>query len=323
MERMGTDSEMNDQTDERLVPIEITAELNPSELQREWDKLAERAETVHLVVKMGARTDLGRVRENNEDKFDFFEPEDETVVANKGAFYAVCDGMGGHAAGQIASELALKTAIKTYYADPSSDVESSLRRAVRDANSLIYDASQMIVERSGMGTTMTGVIIRADEAYFVQVGDSRAYFIRDDEIRQVTEDHSWVAEQVRRGALSEEDAQYSPFRNVITRSLGNMPNVESDIYAETLKPGDRIVLCSDGLSGNLSAADILGIVDAKAPSQAALDLVDTANERGGNDNITALVLVVKDVVYEDESERPADEPKAEPQKKGFLGLFRG
>ncbi len=302
---------------------EITAELNPSDLKLEWEKLAARAKSVHSLVKMGARTDLGRVRENNEDKFDWFDPEDEAVVANKGAFYAVCDGMGGHAAGQIASELALKTAIKTYYSDPRREIESSLRRAVREANSLIYDAAQMIVERSGMGTTMTGLVIRADEAYFVQVGDSRGYFIRNGAIRQVTEDHSWVAEQVRRGALTEDEAQYSPFRNVITRSLGNLPNVEADIYAETLKPGDKIVLCSDGLTGNLSTKDILEIVADKSPSQAAMDLVDAANERGGTDNITALVVSVKDVVYEDESERPAEEPKVENPKKGLFGFLRG
>lgn len=314
--------------------VETTAELVPTELQREWDKLAERAKGVHPIIKMGAKTDLGRVRENNEDKFDFFEPEDPEILARKGLFYGVCDGMGGHAAGQIASEMALKTVIKTYYADQSADVTGSLRRAVFEANGLIYDAARMIVERSGMGTTLTVVVIRADEAYFAQVGDSRAYLIRNGQIRQVTEDHSWVAEQVKRGAITEEEAKYSPFRNVITRSMGNAPSVEADIFAEEIKPGDIIVMCSDGLSGNLSQEDIRDIALGKAPSQAALDMVDLANERGGHDNITVLVVAIKDIVREDQPEyQPISQPEdqksieqddqpKEPQKKGIFGLFK-
>ncbi|MBI2843990.1 MAG: Stp1/IreP family PP2C-type Ser/Thr phosphatase [Armatimonadetes bacterium] len=280
---------------------EITAELIPAELEREWEKLVERARRVRTVVKMGARTDLGRVRENNEDKFDFYEPEEDDVLAIKGSFYGVADGMGGHAAGQIASEIALKTVVKSYYADRSPEVAGSLRRAVREANSLIHDTAQMIAERSGMGTTLTAVVIRADEAYFVHVGDSRAYLIREVEIRQVTEDHSWVAEQVKRGALTEEEARYSPFRNVITRSLGNMPSVEPDIIAEELRVGDTIILCSDGLSGSVEPDEILELAAGASPSRAAMDLVDTANERGGPDNITVVVVAVKDIIGQDEA----------------------
>lgn len=314
---------------ENVIPIEddveVTAELNSGELETEWEKRAERARFIHPIIKMGARTDLGRIRENNEDKFDFFEPEAPDVLAKKGLFYAVADGMGGHAAGQIASEMAQKTVIKSYYADSSPDVRGSLIRAVFEANSLIFDAAQMITERSGMGTTYTGVVIRGDAAYFAQVGDSRGYLIRDGKIRQVTEDHSWVAEQVRRGAITEEEAKYSPFRNVITRSLGNMPTVDADIYAEDLKPGDMIVLCSDGLSGNLSDEDILNLTAGKSPSQAAVDLVDMANERGGTDNITTVVLSVKDITYE-EGQSPPDKEQPEeeetPRKKGLFGIFR-
>jgi PPM family protein phosphatase len=306
--------------DEQLVSdtaeeVEVTAELMPAELEKEWEKAVERAMEIHPVIKLGARTDLGRVRENNEDKFDFFEPDDAAVAARKGSLYAVADGMGGHAAGQIASEMALKTLIKAYYADPSPDVAGSLKRAIFDANRLIHDASTMIVERSGMGTTLTAVVVRADEAYFAQVGDSRAYLIRDGKIRQVTEDHSWVAEQVKRGALTEEEAVYSPFRNVITRSLGNAPSVEPDIFQETVQAGDVFVLCSDGLSGNLSRDDIKSIIAGKGPSRAALELVDAANERGGTDNITAVVVNITDIIT-------GEEQKKEPTKKGFLGLFR-
>ncbi|HOP80240.1 MAG TPA: Stp1/IreP family PP2C-type Ser/Thr phosphatase [Armatimonadota bacterium] len=305
--------------------IETTAELQPSELSQEWEKLAARAKHIHPVIKMAARTDLGRVRENNEDKFDFFEPEDPDILAQKGLFYAVADGMGGHAAGQIASEMALKRVIKAYYEDSSPDVVGSLTRAVFDANKLIYDAAQMIVERSGMGTTLTAVVIRADTAYFVQVGDSRAYLIRGRDIRQITEDHSWIAEQVRRGVMTEEEARLSPFRNVITRSLGNLPVVEPDVFAEEIQPGDTIVLCSDGLSGSLSETDIRDIVAGNTPSQAAMDLIDAANERGGNDNITAMIVVIKDIVKDEaaESEEIYDtDPKPDTPKKRFFGFFR-
>jgi PPM family protein phosphatase len=274
---------------------EITAKIEPRALEEEWRKKAPEPLKVQAIIKMGARTDLGRVRENNEDKWDFFEPEEEDALAARGSFYAVADGMGGHAAGQIASEMALKTIIASYYADNFGDMDDALLRSVQQANSLIYDTARAIVERSGMGTTLTGVAVRGDEAHFIQVGDSRGYLVHGGKIKQVTHDHSWVAEQVRLGALTEEEAQYSPFRNVITKSLGAAPGVEPDIYVERLEQGDMIVMCSDGLSGNLSAEDIRDIVVDSSPSPAANKLVNLANDRGGSDNITTVVLHVKDI----------------------------
>jgi PPM family protein phosphatase len=282
---------------------ETTAKLDPRALEEEWRKKTPEPLKAQAVVKIGARTDLGRVRENNEDKFDFFEPEDEDALTARGAFYAVADGMGGHAAGQIASEMALKTIINSYYADNLGDVNDALTRSVQQANSLIYDTARAIVERNGMGTTLTGAVVRGDELHVVQVGDSRAYLIRDGKVRQITNDHSWVAEQVRLGALTEEEAHSSPFRNVITRSLGAAPGVEPDIYIEQLERGDIIVLCSDGLSGNLSADDIRQTVENISPSLAAKKLVDLANDRGGSDNITALVIQVKDIEKKGKSGR--------------------
>ncbi|MDO8586308.1 MAG: Stp1/IreP family PP2C-type Ser/Thr phosphatase [Armatimonadota bacterium] len=274
---------------------EITAKLEPRALEEEWRKKAPEPLKALAIIKMGARTDLGRVRENNEDKFDFFEPEDEETLTARGSFYTVADGMGGHAAGQIASEMALRSIVESYYADLLGDPDEALTRSVQQANSLIYDTARAIVERSGMGTTLTGAVVRGDELHVIQVGDSRAYLVRDGAIRQITHDHSWVSEQVRLGALTEEEAQSSPFRNVITRSLGAAPGVEPDIYTERLQKGDIIVLCSDGLSGNVSDEEILRTVDGVSPSLAARRLVDLANERGGSDNITVLVLQVKDI----------------------------
>ncbi|MCL5103380.1 MAG: Stp1/IreP family PP2C-type Ser/Thr phosphatase [Armatimonadetes bacterium] len=290
---------------------EITAKFNTEELLRGWEERAERAKGVTIVSLLGAKTDLGRIRENNEDKFEFFQPDDPDTLALKGAFYAVADGMGGHAAGQIASELALKTTIKAYYADPSPMVEESLRAAIQQANALVYEAARAIAERAGMGTTMTALVIRGEEAFIAQVGDSRCYRLRDGKLKQMTEDHSWVSEQVKRGGLSEDEAKYSPFRNVITRSLGNAPNVDVDIGSLDLKAEDQFLLCSDGLSGEVEPDEMRKAMQKGSPSQAASELVDLALERGGRDNITVLILAIKEIVKE--------ETKA--KKKGFGGLF--
>ncbi len=271
---------------------EKTARLDRDELAEGWAEVA-RLPRVVASVKMGAKTDLGRVRDNNEDKFDFFEPEDPAIMAAKGSFYAVADGMGGHSAGQIACELALKTVLSNYYADPSSDKDACLRRAVVEANSLIYDTAQAIPDRQGMGTTLTAAVLCEDRLLIAQVGDSRAYLLRGGRITQVTDDHSWVAEQVRLGTMTLAEAQVSPFRNIITRSVGTAAAVEPDLFTQEVQPGDTFVLCSDGLTGHVEPEEIQAIAESQSPSAAAMALIDLANERGGRDNITALVLSIR------------------------------
>ncbi len=275
---------------------EITAKINTAGILSAWEERAERAKAVKFVTALGAKTDLGRVRENNEDKFEFFVPEDEELLAKRGALYAVADGMGGHAAGQIASELALKTAIRAYYSDTSPILDESLRAAVQQANGLIFEASRAIVERSGMGTTLTALVIRGEEAFIAQVGDSRCYRVRDGRIAQLTEDHSWVNEQVRRGGLTPEEAASSPFKNVITRALGNVPNVDVDVFSEELRVGDVFLLCSDGLSNEVTEDEMRKAASESAASQAAWDLVDLALEHGGRDNVTVLIVAIRDIV---------------------------
>jgi len=203
--------------------------------------------------------------------------------------------MGGHQAGQIASELALKTVFRAYYADRSPDIEEALKQAAAEANRYLLDVARMIPDRSGMGTTLTAAVVRDDEARIVQVGDSRCYLLRGGRMEQITEDHSWVQEQVRRGTMSLEDAEMSPFRNVITRSLGAAPDVEPDLFAIKLEPGDRLVLCSDGLSGMVGDVELFEIASVGSPSVAAWNLVDRAVEQGGKDNVTVLVLDVQSV----------------------------
>src|SRR5947209_5554180 len=157
---------------------EITAPLDVEALRAGWAAKGEERPRLHARLALGARTDMGRVRENNEDKFDFLEPDEPAVLAKKGRFYAVADGMGGHQAGQIASELALKTVIRAYYADRTPDIGASLERAVAEANRYLIDIARTIPERSGMGTTLTGGVVREDELLVIQVGDSRCYLLR-------------------------------------------------------------------------------------------------------------------------------------------------
>ncbi len=293
-----------------LGDCEITAKIDTEELRRKWEERVEKARGVKIITAVGAKTDLGRVRENNEDKFEFYVPEDEDVLARKGSLYAVADGMGGHAAGQIASELALKTVIGQYYDESaSSSIDSSLRAAVQTANVMIYGAAQAIVERNGMGTTMTALVIRGEEAFIAQVGDSRCYRLRGNKLEQLTEDHSWVNEQVRRGGMTREEAEQSPFRNIITRSLGNFPTVEPDIFQENVQAGDVFLLCSDGLTGEVSDDEIRDVLRDSATSEAAWKLVELALEHGGKDNVTVLIVAVRDIIRRDR------------KRKGLAGLL--
>lgn len=277
-------------------PIEITAKLDTADLAQAWAEKQDRKPKYVLDLVVAARTDMGRVRENNEDKFDFFQPDELPVLAVKGSFFAVADGMGGHESGQVASELGLKTVLTQYYADPDEDVEKSLSAALVAANSYVYETAQVIPGRNGMGTTCTAAVIRDKDLYVGHVGDSRAYLIRDAQMEQVTEDHSWVAEQVKRGALTEDEAANSPFRNVITRSLGAAPDVEPDVYRREVEVGDVLLLCSDGLTGYVDDQTIFEIADSYGPSLAALKLVQKACENGGGDNVTVLIVAVREIV---------------------------
>jgi serine/threonine protein phosphatase PrpC len=289
----------------------VTDRIDVDDLAKSWAAIDNRRPQMHAELRVGAKTDMGCVRENNEDKFDFLEPEDLGVLATKGRFYGVADGMGGHSAGQIACELALKTVIRAYYTDHTDDIVGSLRQAISEANALIHSTAALIPERQGMGTTFTAAVIRDDKLVLAHLGDSRAYLVRKGEIRQVTQDHSWVAEQVRLGAMNVEEAQASPFRNIITRSLGTSVTVEADFYEEALEEGDILVLCSDGLTGHVSAdeiADRVAGADAvgSGPSVNAMRLVERANDRGGRDNITVLIIEVRSITK-------CSEPETEPE----------
>lgn len=274
---------------------EITAKINPIDIEAEWVEKKGIMPSCELSISVAGRTDLGLVRENNEDKFEIFEPDEPEILAIKGSLYAVADGMGGHAAGQIASEIALKTVVKSYYGDTSDDVEASIVRSFKRANTYVHDSAQTIGGRSGMGTTCTTLIIRNDKMFMAHVGDSRLYRVRDGFITQMSEDHSWVAEQVRLGLLTETEAAFSPFRNVITRSIGSTMDVEVDFLTDTVQSQDVYVICSDGLSGYVSDGLIQETVQKWSPALAALKLVDCAYDGGGGDNITVVVVKVNEI----------------------------
>src|SRR3989454_4695147 len=161
-------------------------------------------------------------------------PKDPQVMARKGALFIVADGMGGHAAGEVASEIAVDTISNAYYQDDSDDVTTSLLYAIKRANSLIHQRAAENMLRSGMGTTCVAAVLRGNMAYIANVGDSRAYLVHGSQVKQVSQDHSWVAEQVRAGLLTEDQARTHAQRNVITRCLGTQSDVDIDVFPEQI-----------------------------------------------------------------------------------------
>jgi len=248
-----------------------------------------------LRLDVAQLTDVGRKRPHNEDNMAYVIPKDPQVMARKGALFIVADGMGGHAAGEVASEIAVDTVSNVYYQDDSEDIAVSLLHAIKRTNALIHQRAAENMLRSGMGTTCVAAVLRGDMVLIANVGDSRAYLVRRGQVRQVSQDHSWVEEQVRAGLLTRDQAHSHAQRNVITRSLGTQTDVEVDIFSEQLEEGDTLLLCSDGLSGYVPEEELRAIVDQYAPQESVYRLVERANENGGPDNITAVVVRVLEV----------------------------
>jgi serine/threonine protein phosphatase PrpC len=249
--------------------------------------------TEELRPLVGAFSDPGQKRELNEDSWGIVREEDHhpEVIARKGWLYAVADGMGGHAAGEVASQLAIAVLFETYYSDLVPDLKESLRRAVVAANEAVYAQAADDEAKAGMGTTLVAVVLHQNKVTIANVGDSRAYFLREADIEQVTHDHSWVGEQVEAGVLTQEEARGHIYRSVITRCLGHEPDVKVDIFERNLQPDDALVLCTDGLTNMVnSAEEIWRKVTSREPQAAAETLVGLANERGGPDNITVVVI---------------------------------
>ncbi len=235
-------------------------------------------------------TDVGLRREKNEDAF---------LVDPAMNLYAVADGMGGHAAGEIASRIAveaLEESMRGGGFDPRSaapqDASRQLEASFTEANRRICDSIQFHDEQRGMGTTLVALLALPGKAVLAHVGDSRAYLVRRGKLARLTSDHSWVNEQVKLGLLSDDDAQRHPMRNIVTRALGSRPEVGMDVLVEEMLPGDVFLLCSDGLNTMLSDAEIrtLLLSHTGRPEAACRALVEAANDRGGEDNVTVVVV---------------------------------
>ena len=255
--------------------------------------------TRKLALDVGPLSHPGQIRELNEDSWGTFEQMGEKsgfsskMARRKGRLYAVADGMGGHAAGEVASKQAINALFKRYYSDPNPDLVRSLERAFRAANAEIHTQAEMNLEQSGMGTTLVAALIKDDQLLVANVGDSRAYLIHAGQIEQITTDHSWVSEQVEAGLLTSDEARQHVYRNIITRSMGNRPEVEVDIFTRQIVPGDAIVLCTDGLTNEVRDEEIRDITLAHNSQEAAKALIALANERGGSDNMTTVVIKVR------------------------------
>jgi serine/threonine protein phosphatase PrpC len=222
-------------------------------------------------------SDLGRVRTDNEDTLLMSPP-----------LFAVADGLGGHQAGEVASRLAVDTLLAEA---PRKPDHKALGRAVRAANRAVIDAAAEGRGRSGMGTTLTAVMVDGLRLQVAHVGDSRAYLISDGALERLTEDHSMVADLVRSGTLTEEESRVHPNRSVITRALGSDPNMAADTFEVVARPGDRLVLCSDGLSSLVTDDEIVDILSRhQDPAEAVEALIAAARLAGGYDNITAIVV---------------------------------
>jgi serine/threonine protein phosphatase PrpC len=250
-----------------------------------------------------AVTDVGRKRDHNEDSF---------LCNDELRLYAVADGMGGHLGGERASRMAVEIveremnrAVQRGLAVPEGaphPVIGILRDVTVVAARAIYDAAHADAQHAGMGTTLTAAAFHNQHVTICHVGDSRAYVYRDGRARQLTEDHSWIQEQVRAGLLSPDDAMVSRFRNIITRSVGFEPSVEPDVITVPVEAGDCYLLCSDGLSNYLSAEEIGNVLTGGFYAEAGPALVGMANDRGGDDNVTCVVIYVAN-----ELETPSDE----------------
>lgn len=246
-----------------------------------------------LVVHPGALTDIGLHRKTNEDTF---------VVAPP--LFAVCDGMGGAQAGEVASGLAAETLVAAV-ADGRP-----LLAAAEQANAAVFQRAHDDIDHTGMGTTLTAVVLAGDTGHFAHIGDSRAYLLRGGALEQLSDDHSLVGEMVRDGRLSEEEAASHPHRSILSRALGTEPLARIDEFEVDLRAGDVLLLCSDGLSGAVPAEAIRKALGRADPDDAAAKLIAEARKHGGPDNITAVVLRLDEPRAADEEVAlgvPADE----------------
>ncbi|HXY38337.1 MAG TPA: Stp1/IreP family PP2C-type Ser/Thr phosphatase [Vicinamibacteria bacterium] len=249
------------------------------------------------MIEAYGRTDVGRRRKINEDSL---------LVSPETNLYAVCDGMGGHNAGEVASRLAIET-LASFVEESASDKKitwpwgidaalsfdaNRLKTAIKLANSRVFQAADNREELTGMGTTIVAAVVSGNKMTIGSAGDSRCYLVRHDQLKQLTRDDSWVSAALGEGILNSDDVEHHPLRNVITKAVGARDSIDLDTIEHTLEPGDLAMLCSDGLHGMVNDQELARLLVPVPDSleEATARLVDSANQAGGRDNVTVVLL---------------------------------
>lgn len=257
-------------------------------------------------LDIAAQSDTGRRKKNNEDAYGVYQEDTPGLTFfQEGALLCVADGLGGHMGGEIASKLAvsiIKDVVKeSAHPVPAPEEAASqegpfpaLRAAMQRANASVFQTNQDLVKKGKpMGTTVLAALVEPKKVYIVNVGDSRAYHLREGEIIDRTEDHSWVDEQVKLGLMSKAEAETDTRRNIVTRCVGTHPEISADTYHWNIIPGDQLLLCTDGLVNMVHDSEIVAIFRrGGTAAEISHSLVDLANENGGKDNITVIVVTV-------------------------------
>jgi PPM family protein phosphatase len=246
-------------------------------------------------IEAGVQTDVGCVREANEDSGRYTRPSDAEHLRSKGILAVVCDGMGGHACGEVASQMAIEVINRSYYEDAAPPTEA-LKRAIEAANAQVHAASLRDANLQGMGTTCVALVLHDGQAFAAHVGDSRLYMLREGDLYQMTEDHSAVVEMVKHGIISADEARTHEDKNVILRALGTGPEVEVETWEHpmSVREDDRFLLCSDGLSDMVEDEEIRRTLLASADvHDACARLIEQARAGGGHDNITVGVVHIQ------------------------------
>lgn len=241
-------------------------------------------------MRFAAGTDRGLVRDSNEDSYKIIPESSQNSYV-----YIIADGMGGHNCGEVASRMAVDFISNYVQKDgnrlfSSQNIEEKLKKLVEDTNTTVFETSLKNPEASGMGTTLTMAVIAGEKATVAHVGDSRLYLMRDEIIQQITEDHTYIWELIKKGSLTREEAEVHPRKHVITRAIGSSPDLEVDMLTLEIQDEDILLLCTDGLTNMIGDDEIYRILKDNEPEAACEGLIEAAKSKGGEDNITVIVI---------------------------------
>jgi protein phosphatase len=260
-------------------------------------------------VKAVVLSDLGNIRKNNEDMGMFFRIADDTITREKGYLLIVADGMGGHLAGEVASKMATEIISQEYFKqNGNGNIEKNLFRAFSVANKKIYELSATRKVYQGMGTTCTAFVITGETVYYAHVGDSRGYFLKNNSITRVTEDHTYVQELVKKGEITAKEADTHPKRNILTNAMGTKPDLRIDTgkCEMSFEKNDRLLLCSDGLYDYLSDEELAEILSNMPLQDAAEHMIKESKKRGGHDNLTVVLAEKTEAMKETTAKETRD-----------------